>query len=397
MILQSLAEKLVETWTAQTTPLDRIWTNICWSPDLKMLVVTSHSTATDNIMTSYDGKTWTVQTAPNTNNLRAVAWSSKLKLFATVASTGTGNRVNTSPDGITWTARSTPADYFFRDMIWVDELEMFIAVANTVGVTNKVMTSVDGINWTLRTCPDRAWSDITWSPELGLLCVSATGGIDGDKIMTSPDGINWTLRTTPFGNLVGNTASWEGVTWASGLNLFVAVAYSGTSVSGTRVMTSPDGINWTLRNTPADQQWLSVAYSPELGILAAVSDDNAGQSVMTSLDGITWSLQTPDTNRDWRRIIWVPELGRFVAVAYYDGSTPSGNLIMMNESMDPHHQYLYLNGRPSTQKVVGKVQIDRINLPSISTPSDLEDGDIWRESGDLKVRLAGVTRTITVT
>lgn len=396
MIIPSLAEKLVQTWTAQTTPLDRIWTNICWSPDLKMLVVTSHSTETENIMTSYDGKTWTVRTAPNTNNLRGVAWSSKLKLFATVASTGTGDRVNTSPDGITWTARSTPADYFFRDMIWVDELEMFIAVANTLGVTDKVMTSADGINWTLRTCPDRAWSDIVWAPEIGLLCVSATSGNGGDKIMTSPDGINWTLQITPFGSGSGNTASWEGLTWASGLNLFVAVAFSGDSVNGTRVMTSSDGINWTLRNTPADEQWLSVAWSPELEMFAAVSTTASAQSVMTSPDGINWTLQTPDVSRAWRRIIWVPELGRFVAVAFSDQFHTGSNLIMMNEAIDQHQQCLYLNGRPDTQKVVGKVQIDRINLPSISTPSVLEDGDLWREGDDLKVRLGGITRTINI-
>lgn len=365
------AANIVQTWETVPTPLDRIWTNLTWSPELRLIVVTSHSTATDNIMTSPDGIEWTVRTAPNTNNIRAVAWSSKLKLFATVASTGTGNRVNTSPDGITWTARNTPANYFFRDMIWVDELELFVAVANTAGVTDKVMTSPDGINWTLRTCPDRAWSDIVWSPRLQLLCVSATGGIEGDKIMTSPDAINWTLRTTPFGNGSGNTASWEGLTWSDDLEIFVAVAYSGTAVSGTRVMTSPDGANWTLRNTPADQQWLSVAWSPQLGMFAAVCDDIVtGLNVMTSPNGLDWTLQTVSggINRDWRRIIWIRELGSFVAVAYYDGSTPSGNLVMMSRPIDTQQQYLSLRGRTS-QTILGRLEIDDSTTGS---PSILE-------------------------
>lgn len=360
IVSPSVASYVVQTWNIIPTPLDRIWTNLTWSSELRLLVATSHSTATDNIMTSPDGIEWTVRTAPNTNNIRAVAWSPELNLFATVASTGTGNRVNTSPDGITWTARSTPANYFFRDLVWVSELGLFVAVANTSLVTDKVMTSPDGINWTLRNCPDRAWSDIVWSPELGLLCVSATGGIAGDKVMTSPDAINWTLQVTPFGSGVGNTASWEGLTWSGDLGLFVAVAYSGTAVNGTRVMTSPDGANWTLRNTPADQQWLSVAWSPQLGMFAAVCDDLVtGLNVMTSPNGIDWTLQSVSAtiNRDWRRIIWVSDLGSFVAVAYFDGSTPSGNLVMMSRPVDTQQQYLALRGRTS-QTILGRLEID---------------------------------------
>lgn len=397
MITPTLSEKLVETWKAGITPLNRIWTNLCWSPELKRLVVSSHSTATDNIMTSDDGGvTWTVRTVPNSNNIRAVAWSPKLRLFATVASTGTSNRVNTSPDAITWTARTTP-NHFYRDIIWVDELDLFVAVANEASSTQKVLTSPDGINWTEQTCPDRPWSDIVWSKELGLLCVSATYGTgSGEKIMTSPDAINWTLRSTPGD--VGS--SWEGLTWSGDLGLFVAVNFFSPTVNGLPgqcVMTSPDGINWTLQSTPADQRWLSVAWSPELRQFAAVATQTTGQSVMTSPDGVNWKLQTPDTNRAWRRIIWVSELGRFVAVAYYDGWTTPNNLVMMNESIDSYQQYLYLHERPDTQKVKGKVQIERINLPSITTPSILEDGDLWREGNDLKVRLNGTTMTITVT
>jgi len=345
-------------------------------------------------MTSDDGGlTWTVRNVPNTNNLRSVAWSPKLRLFATIASTGTGNQVNTSPDGITWTARTTPGtSHFYRDMVWVDELELYVAVANEAGSTQKVLTSPDGITWTERTCPDRAWSDIVWSKELGLLCVSATGGIAGEKIMTSPDAINWTLRSTP-----GDVGSWEGITWSGDLGLFVAVNFNTAVLVGTPVMTSPDGINWTLRSAPTNQ-WLSVAWSPELGQFAAVGNQPLNpDSVMTSPDGITWTPQTPDTLRAWRRVIWVPELGRFVAVAFYDGFTTPDNLVMMSESTDPYQQYLYLHGRNSVQRVSGKVQIDRINLPDIATPSDLEDGDIWREGNDLKARLGGVTMTITVT
>jgi hypothetical protein len=87
--------------------------------------------------------------------------------------------------------------------------------------------------------------------------------------MTSPDGINWTLRTSAADN------QWISVTYGNGL--FVAVAYSGT---GNRVMTSPDGINWTLRTSAADNQWRAVTYGN--GLFVAVAQTGTGNRVMTS-------------------------------------------------------------------------------------------------------------------
>jgi hypothetical protein len=59
----------------------------------------------------------------------------------------------------------------------------------------------------------------------------------------------------------------------------VAVAASGT---GNRVMTSPDGINWSIRSSPADNGWISVTWAKELGLLVAVAFSGTGNRVMTS-------------------------------------------------------------------------------------------------------------------
>ncbi len=344
------AQEYLKTWTAQTTPIDRVWVGLAWSPELRLLVSVSHGATADGVMTSPDGVNWTARTCP-AQEWRGVAWSAKLGLFAAVGGTGTGNRVMTSPDGISWTNRASTGDYKWRDIVWSDEKEIFVAVANTTGFTNKVMTSIDGINWVARTTPDRAWSDITYAPELGLFVVSATHGIAGGKIMTSPDGKVWTLRTTP-----GDLASWEGLGYSEDLRLLVAVSYynvANTNYPGRRVMTSPDGTNWTLRSTPLDAQWLSVAWSHELGMFAAVCDDNT-QGVMVSPDGITWTLRTPDMYRFWRRIIWVKELGSFVSVAYTFALSGVGNLVMLSKPTDPYQQYLALRGR-AKQTVTGNV------------------------------------------
>jgi hypothetical protein len=61
--------------------------------------------------------------------------------------------------------------------------------------------------------------------------------------MTSPNLIDSTIRASAANNI------WNSVCWSKELNLFCAVASSGT---GNRVMTSPNGIDWTLRTSAAD-------------------------------------------------------------------------------------------------------------------------------------------------
>ncbi len=82
--------------------------------------------------------------------------------------------------------------------------------------------------------------------------------------------------------------SWRFVCWSPALTLFVAVAYTGT---GNRVMTSPDGITWTIRTSAADNNWRSVCWSPALTLFVAVADSGTGNRVMTSPDGITWTIR----------------------------------------------------------------------------------------------------------
>jgi len=158
------------------------------------------------------------------------------------------------------------------------------------------------------------WVGISWASELGLfVAVSDTG--TGDRVMTSPDGINWTTRSNPVDN------NWQNVIWVSELGLFVTVAYSG---SGDRVMTSSDGITWTTRTSAADNQWYGITWAPELGLLVAVSDTGTGNRVMTSPDGINWTTRNSAADNEWYGITWASELGLLVAVA----GSGTGNRVM---------------------------------------------------------------------
>lgn len=94
---------------------------------------------------------------------------------------------------------------------------------------------------------------------------------------------------------------WRGVAFGNGV--FVAVASSGT---GTRVMTSSDGLTWTPRQSATDADWNAVTFHNNLFV--AVGTD----AVMTSADGISWTTSTAPTG-NWDSVVGCN--GTYVATA----------------------------------------------------------------------------------
>jgi hypothetical protein len=316
------AEQVVSSWTLirRIAVFSNMWTSVCWSPQLEMFVAVSNSGTSNGVMTSNNGIDWTIRTT-NNNQWQSVCWSPELGIFVAVSNSGTSNRVMTSNNGINWTIRTSIPNNNWRSVCWSPELGIFVAVSDS-GTSNRVMTSPDGINWTLRTSiPNNEWISVCWGPQApnGLggtgLFVAVSYSGTSNRVMTSPDGINWTLRTSIPNN------GWSSVCWGpqapnglGGTGLFVAVSLDGTS---NRVMTSPNGINWTLRTSIPNNEWSSVCWSSELKIFVAVSlHGTIGNKVMTSPNGINWTLRTTPDDDDyrWGSVCWSPKLGLFVAV-----------------------------------------------------------------------------------
>jgi len=124
----------------------------------------------------------------------------------------------------------------------------------------------------------------------------------------------WLIRTSPADN------NWQSVVWSPELSIFVAIASSGT---GNRVMTSPDGFTWTIRTSAADNNWRSLCWSPQLSLFVAVGYPFATNRIMTSTNGINWSLQVVPFNQSWTSVCWSPELSLFVAVADFTAALPN--------------------------------------------------------------------------
>jgi hypothetical protein len=213
------------------------------------------------------------------------------------------SRFNAISSVSSWQTRPSGSNNAWRSIVWSSNLNIFVAVASG-GSNGFVMTSSNGVNWTTRTTvTTHQWYSVAWSPELGIF--AAVSDIGTNQVMTSPDGITWTLQTTP-------SNGWISITWSAELSIFVAVAYG--SGTGNRVMTSSNGTTWVSRTSAVNNSWRSVIWSAELGLFVAVANSGTNNRVMTSSDGTTWVSRT-SLNNDWSSVAWSPELFIFVAVA----------------------------------------------------------------------------------
>lgn len=116
---------------------------------------------------------------------------------------------------------------------------------------------------------------------------------------------NWFSRTTGADN------SWTAVAWSPALGMFAAVSSTGT---GNRVMTSYDGITWTARTSAADSGWQDIVWADSLGLFVAVAGSGANR-VMTSPDGINWTARTASNASQWNALEWASSLGLLVAIS----------------------------------------------------------------------------------
>jgi hypothetical protein len=364
-------------WTAVTTTSRT--NNVCWSPELQMFCSVGPTGYSG--MISYNGTTWINHSLITTVNWRSLCWSPELHLFVAVSSTAT-YLIYYSTDGLTWTlSRAHTNENIFNGICWSPELGIFCITTSSAALVSNVYTSskildqksrqlISGIvnmtgtvesvstttgalllsggvstaknlqvgrnlysfdgnavkrdtfanktlgslatltySWISRaSAANYSWCNICWSSELGIFCAVAYGAT-GNQIMTSPDGINWTLQTT-------NNNSWSAVCWSPQLKLFCAVASTGV---GNCVMTSPDGIVWTTQTSFYDSSWKSVCWSAEYKKFYAVADAAAPldeKRIMVSSDGIVWTGQDAIVYNAWSSVCWSPQLHVLCAVSY---------------------------------------------------------------------------------
>lgn len=196
-----------------------------------------------------------------------------------------------SADGETFEKRACPAG-FWRGVA------VGGGVFAAVGLGGKTMYSEDrGETWNESVAPDGDWNAVVHGN--GMFVAVSDG-----KIMKSLDGKTlWTAKSVPAG---------YGLDVAFGNGVFAAIGPKGA-------LTSPDGENWTPRDTPL-ATWRTGDYGD--GKFLALG----GKCMVSEDDGATWNLGAPLPAGGWDDVKYGG--GFFVAVGGASSclASPSGVL-----------------------------------------------------------------------
>lgn len=174
-----------------------------------------------------------------------------------------------------------------------------------------VLASADGSLWVpqVSSAPNKIWVDGIWVPELSLfVAVSSTGDAGTNEIIaTSPNGAVWTSHSVPT-----NVTDLRNLAYSPSLGLLAAV---GTLSSPNNIVTSPDGITWTSRSSGSGALQ-DITWSATHARFAAVGTSaSATGRFRVSVDGINWvAINGGGANEAYYGIIRVESLNRFIAV-----------------------------------------------------------------------------------
>jgi hypothetical protein len=291
-------------WTLSTLATASLLNTVAWTGS--QFVIAGGSGA---LYTSPDGLAWTKRETGTTTTLNEVAstenrivigGNSSLLLtssnavtwdagsigegaFSTISAlvwTGTGffalaTTLRYSPDGTTWTTKSRPSNW--NSLAWTGSR---LIASGISGASGRIFHSTDGVLW-----------DTVPVPENVALTVHKAGNLvfafgPGGAILTSPDGIAWTVRRTSNPVTTLQNVIWTGTQ-------FVAVGYGGL------IVTSPDGSAWTQRTSGVTGSLNGVAWTgSQLVAVGATGTTvlNSTSLVLTSPDGITWTQRNAGSN-----------------------------------------------------------------------------------------------------
>ncbi len=170
--------------------------------------------------------------------------------------------------------------------------------------SNRYVTTTDGTTWTAGNLPEsRTWNSLAYGAG------RFVGAMSGTRYVTSTDGLTWTAGDMPLSNswmlhFVGGQffafhgllhsptqhyylRSTDGLTWTQhyfpslpDTNVRASIAYGGGRylmfyTNANRYLTSVDGINWIIGETPTTEAWDQVQYAHGRFIMMNTSLDRA--------------------------------------------------------------------------------------------------------------------------
>ncbi len=259
------------TWTPRTSHTNSALWGVCDGDGLWLT-----TGATGVIISSTDTTTWVTRQSGYMFTLYDAIYDGT-GLYVIVGDAATHATVLTSPDGVTWTQR--PPQPLNPEALTGIAYDAGLWVA--VGDLGTIITSTDPLNpasWVAQTSGvNTHLLDITYDGTLGLYV--AVG--NADVILTSPDGANWTRRQSGTTN-----QNLQGVA-SDGIGHLVIAGTSGT------ILRSDGALNWTSETNWSvvanDLQDVAtgpgIAPTADLAITKAVNNPApfAGQNVLFTI------------------------------------------------------------------------------------------------------------------
>jgi hypothetical protein len=372
---------------------------------------TSVTTSTGSVLflTSPDGSTWTVQPAINNIEIVGIAFGSSLFVAVgrTPGKTHTSGVVLTSGDGVHWTQQNS-FDVEFNSVVYGAGTFVLIGY-------NDNYTSTDGVNWTPIS---KQYAGALYEYFQLLYTGSVFADFNETQFASSPNGAVW--QTADMGVIDWskylNIFPEVGVTGAVyGDNRYVAVGayYSNTPGPGSYpiVITSPDGVKWTMTKLDVSCQLEKIAFGNGIFVATGLDGD-----ILTSSSGLAWTVRDTGTKFAYGPVSFCNN--EFVAMG--DGgaiaTSPDGvhwtNSSSAYQAVFAVGQSSYvLNGQTSSTDAAPFIEEGRVFVPVRylgdalgvdvgwnGDPNDktvqLNDNRIFTDKGGLQVTLTIGSRTI---
>jgi hypothetical protein len=227
-------------------------------------------------MASFGQQTWTLRNPYPTNaSMSCLAYGNNF-----IIAVGMGGQILTSTDGISWTRRISGTTQTLRQIVWNNGIFL------SIGTSGTIISSPDGITWTIHSSGTHSdLYTLVWGANK-FVAAGAAG-----TLLISSDGVSWTKQSIPGvkGNI--NSVAWNGNKFVAGTDTFVQ-GY------GYAILSSPDGINWTINYT--DRSFRKIAWGANK--FFGISDFT--YPIYSSTNGIDWSASSDSLMYNIRDFTW---------------------------------------------------------------------------------------------
>lgn len=255
---------------------------------------------------------WTLRESGTTSNLAGAVHDDVNKIFVAV---GSGGTILTSTNGIIWAQQTSGTTAGLNAVTRGNG--QFVAV----GDSGVILTSPDGAVWrrqnpAFQNAPPSALAGVTYGNGLYVAVGSAA-------ILTSSNSVTWVAQTLPTSPIPPQL---KGIVYANGL--YVTVGADGM------VFTSTNAVNWTRQDIPSRMlssamQFTDVTYFNQT-IIAVGGDSNGSANfggIVTSQDGVTWSIKTTPSTA-WLNAVAVGKAGVVAVGGGYNGSVRLADAVL---------------------------------------------------------------------